>query len=374
MLTAPLRPRRRLAPLVLVAAMALAMSTTAAAVAEPASAATTVAAAPRAPYVSYSSLSTEQEGYYGVSPDGKALRVEYYRDYYDQQDGVPLSGFVVRRSGGTPVRDSGWTSSVLPPDSGGDGSALTLSYLKPSTTYDIYVSAVNQYGQSPETKYTMRTASAPDSFPTDIAGSPRAVAIKGGITLSWPGGGTGCLYEYYDSATCFNGGSPITGYRVGRDGYDTGGTGAWSAEIAVDGSEQTFNYLKPGSTYHVYVQAKNVFGYGAKNTFTVTVPTVPNAPTIGTAVAGVSGGAIDAKAVWSKPTNVGGSPASYTVYAYRMSGTTVVETLSRSGVSAAATSYTFPLTRTGSWRFRVKAVNVAGTSAYSAYSNIVAGR
>ena len=333
-----------------------------------------ISAAPRAPgayAIEYS--------FYESPSDGKSQRIEFLANDLDTSEGVPVTGFVVRRSGGSPLRDAGWTSGVLPAFTSG----VELTYLKPATTYDAYIRAVNQYGQSPETRVTFRTASVPPA----PAGT-KATLLKGGVRVSWSDPGDCWPYRGLEGegpwcdVTASNGGSGITGWRVSRDGTDIYGVGAYTTVVGrtnADGAyvqifNKTLTNLKPAATYHVSVQAINRVGTGPKGTLTVVIPTVPAAPAIGTAVAGVSGGAINAKAVWSKPTNVGGTPTSYTVYAYRMSGTTTVETLNRTGISPTATSYTFPLTRTGNWRFRVKATNAAGTSAYSAYSNAVAGR
>ncbi len=352
----------------------IALALGASAAGQPAVATAAISAAPRAP----GAYAVEYSFYEGTS-DGRTQRIGYWPNDLDTAENVPVTGYVVRRSGGSPLRDAGWTSSVLP----AFGGEFELTYLKPATTYDAYVRAVNQYGQSPETRVTFRTASVPPA----PAGT-KAALLKGGVKVSWSDPQDCWPYRNVEGEppwcdiTATNGGSGITGWKVSRDGTDIYGVGAYSTivrRVNADGAyvsifSKTLTNLKPAATYHVSVQAINRVGTGPKSTLTVVIPTVPAAPAIGTAVAGVSGGAINAKAVWSKPTNVGGTPTSYTVYAYRMSGTTTVETLTKAGISPTATSYTFPLTRTGNWRFRVKATNAAGTSAYSAYSNTVAGR
>lgn len=320
---------------------------------------------------------------FAEAPNG--TKQDVYLVDNDNTGTVPVNGFIVRRDGGTPVRDAGWTSPLIPNSSPYEQAygGLTFTYLKPATTYTAYAKMVNDAGSGPEKSMTFRTASVPPA----PAGTTAAL-LKGGVKLSWADPGDCIPYRSVEGeqpwceATASNGGSAITGWKISRDGTDLSGVGATSTTVKrtdLNGGyvrvfNKTLTNLRPGSTYHVTVQALNKVGTGTAKTLTIVIPNVPSAPAIGTAVAGISGGAIDAKAVWAKPTNAGGTPSSYTVYAYRMSGTTVVETLTKTGVSASALSYTFPLTRTGSWRFRVKAINAAGTSAYSAYSNTVAGR
>jgi hypothetical protein len=59
-----------------------------------------------------------------------------------------------------------------------------------------------------------------------------------------------------------DGGSAITGYRVARDGVDSTGYGAWSTTLAASARSNSFNLLKPGSTYNLSVQAINAIGTG----------------------------------------------------------------------------------------------------------------
>jgi hypothetical protein len=355
------RFRRRLASLVTATGMVLSMGATALVSPTAAHAATVLPQAPEYTWVTV------------VQPaKGTSATLNWYPAYdYNGTQG-PITGYQVRRSGGVPYRDAGWTSGVLAPQtSDGTHQKFLFTYLKPNTTYDFYVRSINSIGKSPEAKITFKTASVPGA----VTGL-KTTLLKGGATLAWRAQ-VDCSYEYYDyycSENYSDGGSTLLSYRVSRDGTDINGIGAWSGDVTPSTLSKTFTYLKPGATYNLSVAAVNTLGVGPKTTVKVIIPTVPNAPAIGTAVAGVSGGAINAKAYWSKPTNVGGTPTSYTVYAYRVVSGTNVETLIASNLSPSYVSYTFPLTRTGNWRFRVKAKNAAGTSAYSAYSNIVAGR
>ena len=55
----------------------------------------------------------------------------------------------------------------------------------------------------------------------------------------------------------------VTGYRVGRDGYDSSGSGAWSTTTAATARTWTFTKLRSGTTYTLTVQPLTARGAGA---------------------------------------------------------------------------------------------------------------
>ena len=150
-----------------------------------------------------------------------------------------------------------------------------------------------------------------------------------------------------------DGGSPITGYTVTSNPGGITGTGT-SSPITVTG-------LSPGTSYTFTVTATNNIGTSAPSTASsaITIPTVPDAPTDVSAVAG------DQKAVvsFTAPASNGGSA---------ITGYTV--TSNSGGITATGTSS--PITVTGlspgtSYTFTVRAINDVGTSLNSAISNSV---
>ena len=163
------------------------------------------------------------------------------------------------------------------------------------------------------------------------------------------------------TAPSSNGGSVITSYTATSNPGGITGTlsQAGSGDITVSG-------LTNGSTYTFTVTATNAIGTSvasaASNSVTPAVPIVPDAPTIGTAVAG------DAQATvsFTAPSSDGGS--AITSYTATSSPGGITGTLSQSGSGSIIVS---GLTNGTAYTFTVTATNTLGTSAASAVSNSV---
>ena len=120
--------------------------------------------------------------------------------------------------------------------------------------------------------------------------------------------------------------------------------------------------------------ADDTAGIRTSDSRSVVVPTKPSAPKIGTAASGASGGTRSATARWSAPSSTGGSAVTgYKVYAAKVVGGRVTKTYTSSVRPASARSYAFVLP-SGTYKFRVVAVNKVGTSPSSAYSKVVTAR
>ncbi len=159
-------------------------------------------------------------------------------------------------------------------------------------------------------------------------------------------------------------GSDPTVWTVARDGYDTGGTGAWSTTIAGSLRSHVFNYLRAGDTYTLTVSATD--GRTASAIVTVpqdetptpdtTAPTVSlTAPTNGTSA--TSGTAVTLSA--SASDNVGVSKVEFLVNG------SVVNT-----DTSAPYSYSWSTTSTGSYTVAAKAYDAAGNTTTSAAVNV----
>jgi len=172
-----------------------------------------------------------------------------------------------------------------------------------------------------------------------------------------------------------SGSSTLTGYTVAHDGGSAGGV-AWSTTVAATARSHTFTRLAPGVRYVLSVAAVNAQTTGVAATVSVTPAAVPSTPVIGTATAGVSGGAVTATAAWRAPASIGGSAVTgYRIRALRMSSTGAVLGTTTSALQpATARSLSMTLPQTGSYRFTAQAVNAVGSGPQSARSNQVAGR
>jgi hypothetical protein len=208
-------------------------------------------------------------------------------------------------------------------------------------------------------------------------GGPVTFTVKGtAATQTAPGAPTGVSVTKNDGAATAtirwtapvsNGGTPITGYRVSRNGNDTGNTGPFSTILPASARSKTFHYLLPWDAYTLKVEAINAIGTGraATATVTLTAPT-PSAPTNVAVTAGIG----SATVTWSAPTHSGSS--GITGYRVRRflgtsSAAPIVTTLPASERSLTATG----LTAGTKYTFVVQAINAVGPGRNSTRSAVV---
>ncbi|WP_109773181.1 fibronectin type III domain-containing protein [Quadrisphaera granulorum] len=67
-------------------------------------------------------------------------------------------------------------------------------------------------------------------------------------------------------------GSTVTGYSVGRNGFDSKGSSPWSTTKSSTSRSQTFTNIRTESTYVLSVAAVTGQGKGNVATVTVTIP------------------------------------------------------------------------------------------------------
>ena len=164
------------------------------------------------------------------------------------------------------------------------------------------------------------------------------------------------------TAPSSNGGSTITSYTA------TSTPGNFTGTVSQSGSGSiTVTGLTNGTAYTFKVKATNSIGTGsesgASNSVTpAAAPTVPGAPTIGTATAGDG----QATVSYTAPASNGGS----TITSYTATSTpgSITGTISQSGSGSITVT---GLTNGTAYTFKVKATNAVGTGSESAASNSV---
>ena len=207
------------------------------------------------------------------------------------------------------------------------------------TTYRLYAFALSSVPAAPTALGSTQTATT--------------------ATLTW-------------SPPASDGGSPVTGYRVARDGTDSHGTGAWSTTVPASTRSYSFGSLRSGATYHLTVQAINVHGTGTASSLTVVMAkAAPTAPT--TVSATKSDTAHTATLTWVAPASDGGS--AITGYRVARDGTDSHGTGAWSTTVPATTrSYSFGSLRPGAtYHLSVQAINAVGTGVAGTATVTMAG-
>ena len=157
-----------------------------------------------------------------------------------------------------------------------------------------------------------------------------------------------------------NGGSPITSYRVSRDGADAAGNGPWSTVVPATARSLAFPGLTSGSSYQLSVQAITAVDTGVAASGTVTMPAIP--PGIPTAFAVAKNDAAKSATItWGPPTSTAGLP----IIGYRVSRDGTDSTGAgpwSATVPPAARSQTFPALKPGgTYTLSVQAITTEGT-------------
>ncbi|WP_244930299.1 fibronectin type III domain-containing protein [Nocardioides sp. W7] len=235
-----------------------------------------------------------------------------------------------------------------------DETSRLVDGLPGATTQEFRVAALTEGGQGPWNEPA--SAVVPDSVPTEPRTPGAAATSDGTVVLTWtapehPGGPdvVDYLLEHADSAE-----------------------GPWEpvADEEGDALTHTVTGLAPRSTHHYRVAAVNEIGQGPWSPVaTATVPDPVVAPSAPSAPLGLTagGGVGRASLTWRAPAEDGGAPLTgYVVQQaggdgpWTTVGTVTSPQLAVTGL-AAGTSY----------RFRVAAVNSAGTGAWSAEARVV---
>jgi uncharacterized protein (TIGR02145 family) len=241
--------------------------------------------------------------------------------------GSAITGYTVTaNSGSSTVTAMGTTTSII------------VTGLTNGTPYTFTVVATNAVGNSvPSAASTAVTPTAPT-----VPGAPTGVMAAAGnaqATVSF-------------TVPSSDGGSAITGYTVTSS--PVGGTGTGT------GTMITVTGLTNGTSYTFSVVATNAVGSSSPGVSSAVTPaTVPDAPTIGSAVRG------NAQAIvsFTTPSSTGGSAITgYTVTSSPAGGT---------GTGTGTPITVTGLTNGTEYTFTVVATNVVGNSSASVASNAV---
>jgi titin len=227
-------------------------------------------------------------------------------------------------------------------------TSTTVSGLTRGTSYSFTVTASNAIGTG-NASTASNTVTAPN-----VPGVPTGVTASAGnglASVTWTAPGS-------------TGGSAITGYVVTP--YLNGTTAQTAQTFVSTATTEPVTGLTNGSAYTFKVAAINGVGTGSQSTASasVTLPTTPGAPTIGTATAGAG----SASVTWTAPSSNGGSAITgYVVTPYIGTTAQTAQTFN----STATTETVTGLAAGTAYTFKVAAINAVGTGTQSAASGSV---
>ena len=220
---------------------------------------------------------------------------------------------------------------------------ITVTGLTNGQAYTFTVTATNANGTG------VASASSNSVTPATVPDAPTIGTATSGNTWA--------AVPFTQPAS--NGGSTITSYTAYSNPGNITGTLTQSGSGSI-----TVNGLTNGTAYTFTVKATNVNGQGATSAASnsVTPASTPDAPTIGTAIAGNA----QASVPFTQPASNGGSII--TSYTATSTPGNFTGTLTQAG---SGTITVTGLANGTAYTFKVKATNAAGTGAESAASNSV---
>ena len=231
------------------------------------------------------------------------------------------------------------------------GTSIGIPGLSGGTSYGVRVQALNSSGTGrwSDTVFSSTTPATAPGTPTGLAATveDRQLALRWNEPPS-----NGAPISHY-TIECRLGGTAIA---VGSCGSSN-----WIAYATVSTNSTTVRGLANGTAYDIRVRATNRAGSSAWATVSATPAAVPRIPTNMTAT--TSGRGIDV--TWTPPAD-GGSPITRYTVQYCSSGCANWQTRTVSGNPPATTTTLTGLASGTTYRVRVRAVNSAGESGWSA--------
>ncbi|QIG40201.1 PKD domain-containing protein [Microbacterium sp. 4R-513] len=116
--------------------------------------------------------------------------------------------------------------------------------------------------------HTITTPLAATTYTATLTRKGRLPTAPASVTAAQSGAGSATLRWSPPSSP---GDSPITGYRVSRDGVDSSGAGPWSYVLSADRRDFTFTKLVAGQAYTLSVQAVSSVGTGPAGSAVVSI-------------------------------------------------------------------------------------------------------
>lgn len=160
-------------------------------------------------------------------------------------------------------------------------------------------------------------------------------------------------------------GSPtVTGYRLTRSGHDAAGAAFAPIDLGPGSRSFTFSRLGAGTAYTVSVRALSSAGAGSTAARAVAKLALPGRGRVGLASAGPTGdGLTSITARWNSP-GPGGAVASYSLQVKREATSAI------SSVTAGSSKRSLQVSKLAKSAYvvRVRAVNAAGSGAWSSWS------
>jgi hypothetical protein len=227
-------------------------------------------------------------------------------------------------------------------------SGIANTSLAAGTTYYTFVFAYNNSGANIDYLVTSPLSSSTITI-TDAPATPTFSSITNtGFTVDWTATSGASTYRL-DVSTASNFASYVSGYQ----------------DLTVNTNSQSVTGLTANTLYYVRVRAVNASGTSANSTSSNSA-TLPNVPTVGTASSITTSGLT---ANWSAPSSQGAVTFTYTVELSTNSSdfTSPVSTVSSIALGTTSNAFT-SLTEGTTYYYRIKAVNSAGSSAWSSVS------